>query len=243
MIYLFTDFGWSGPYVGEMKAVIARAMPSVSIIDLMHDAPMFAPQASAYLLAALSKRFVTGGICLGVVDPGVGNPARRVLLLEADGIRYVGPDNGLFAVVAQRAKTLSCHEILWRPENVSVSFHGRDLFAPVVTSLYMGQQLESRSLSSADIVGAEMPTSLAKIIYVDHYGNAITGLDTEDLPSGAGLMVAGQRIEQARTFSSVAQGQLFWYINSMGLVEIAANCASAASKLGLTVGSGVEIAG
>lgn len=241
MIYLFTDFGWSGPYVGEMKAVVARALPNVSTIDLMHDAPVFTPRASAYLLAALSQRFVNGSICLGVVDPGVGDPARRVLLLEADGIRYVGPDNGLFAIIAQRANTLSCHEILWRPKNASSSFHGRDLFAPIVTRLYMGEQFDARTLSHKDLIGADFPPSLAEVIYIDHYGNVITGLDAGSIPKQICLKVAGRTIERARTFSSVAKGQLFWYENSMGLVEIAVNQGSAAAVLDLSVGEAVSI--
>lgn len=241
MIYLFTDFGWSGPYVGEMKAVIARALPSVSTIDLMHDAPVYAPRASAYLLAALSRHFVRGGICLAVVDPGVGDPARRVLLLEADGIRYVGPDNGLFAVIAQRANSLSCHEILWRPQMSSVSFHGRDLFAPVVTGLYMGEHFDARVFPHKELAGADYPQQLAEIIYIDHYGNAVTGLGADNVSVNDCLIIAGHRIEQARTFSSVPRGNLFWYVNSMGLVEIAANCANAAERLGLAIGSGIDI--
>lgn len=241
MIYLYTDFGWSGPYVGEMKAVIARALPGVSTIDLMHDAPVFSPRASAYLLAALSRRFVIGSICVGVIDPGVGDAGRKVLLLEADGIRYVGPDNGLFAVIAQRAKMLVCHEILWRPETSSVSFHGRDLFAPIVTQLYMGEHIESRVRQSQDLIGFDYPPSLYEIIYIDHFGNAVTGIEAELVTKNTRLLIAGRQLEQAHTFSSVGVGQLFWYCNSMGLVEIAANQGSAANILGLKVGSPVSL--
>ena len=85
MIHLFTDFGWDGPYTGELKAVLARGLPEVAIIDLMHDAPAFNPRASAYLLGALSRQFIPGDLCLAVVDPGVGDDKRRVLLPEPLG--------------------------------------------------------------------------------------------------------------------------------------------------------------
>ena len=119
MIYLFTDFGYDGPYVGEVKATLAEALDSrFDIIDLMHDAPMFAPESSAYLLAALSKRFKAGDACLAVVDPGVGDSERRPILVKADGVTYCGPDNGLFSQIINRTSDSKVNEITWRPENL-----------------------------------------------------------------------------------------------------------------------------
>lgn len=240
MIFLYSDFGWAGPYVGEMKAVLARDLSGVGLVDLMHDAPAFNPRASAYLLAALSRRFVAGDLCLAVVDPGVGDAQRRAIMLEADGIRFVGPDNGLFAIVARRADRTQCEEILWRPEECSNSFHGRDIFAPVASRWYRGIPIDSRQVSPDSLVGVEFPAQLAEVIYIDRYGNAVTGISSEQLPSSACLSIAGQRLEHAPTFSCVAAGEMFWYANSMGLVEIAANRANAAERLGLQIGTSFE---
>lgn len=237
MIHLFTDFGWAGPYVGEVKAVLARALPGVGLIDLMHDAPAYNPRASAYLLAALSQRFVSGDICLGVVDPGVGNASRRALILEADGVRYVGPDNGLFVILARRASRCHCEEILWRAADCSDSFHGRDIFAPVVTRLHAGEHVDSQTISCDNLIGMDYPEQLAEVIYIDYYGNAVTGLSARDCSPQAVFSIAGHKLRHARTFSCVASGDVFWYTNSMGLVEIAANQASAAKVLGLSTGT------
>lgn len=240
MIYLFTDFGWAGPYVGEMKAVLARELPNVCLIDLMHDAPVFNPRAAACLLAALSQRFVPGDICLAVVDPGVGNAGRRVLSMEADGVRYVGPDNGLFAVLAQRASVCRCREVLWQPDNLSHSFHGRDWFAPVVIRHFRGLETSMREISLESLVGMDWGNQIAEIIYIDHYGNAITGINAREI-SRETIFTAGKReLHYADTFSAVASGVLFWYENSMGLVEIAANSANAAELLGLAIGSSIS---
>ena len=129
MIFLFTDFGIVGPYVGQMKAVLARRAPQATVIDLMHDAPAYGPKFAAYLLAALAGELPSDAIVLGVVDPGVGDAQRRPVVLEAAGRRFVGPDNGLFAVAALRAEDPRWWEITWRPEHLSNTFHGRDLFA------------------------------------------------------------------------------------------------------------------
>lgn len=237
MIHLFTDFGWAGPYVGEMKAVLAREAPDSKLIDLMHDAPIFNPRASAYLLAALSRRFVAGDICLGVVDPGVGDHNRRVLIVDADGVQFVGPDNGLFAVLAHRAQRVNCREVLWRPAMLSNSFHGRDVFAPIVSRLQNGISIEDSIIPRESLVGFDYPGQLTEVIYFDHYGNAVTGISAEHYSTQTIFSIRGRRLSHARTFSSVASGEMFWYSNSMGLIEIAANQASARDLLGLSIGT------
>jgi hypothetical protein len=102
MIVLFTDFGLSGPYTGQMKAVLHQMAPGMPVIDLFADAPVGNPKASAYLLAAYAAWFPAGSVFLCVVDPGVGG-ARPAMILEADGRWYVGPGNGLFELVQRRA--------------------------------------------------------------------------------------------------------------------------------------------
>ncbi|HBC09138.1 MAG TPA: hypothetical protein DC046_16375 [Rhodospirillaceae bacterium] len=134
MLVLFSDFGFQGPYVGQMKAVLHAGAPGVPVVDLMHDAPPFDPQSSAYLLAALAGGLAPGAVVLAIVDPGVGTD-RRALVVEADGRWFIGPDNGLFALTVRRASKARAWEITWRPEKLSVSFHGRDLFAPVAAEI------------------------------------------------------------------------------------------------------------
>ncbi|MFQ5468633.1 MAG: S-adenosyl-l-methionine hydroxide adenosyltransferase family protein, partial [Kiloniellaceae bacterium] len=135
MIVLFTDFGPTGPYMGQVTGALMRDAPGVEIVQLMCDAPAFDPRASAYLLAAYGPDFPEGSVFLAVVDPGVGGP-RAPLALQAGGRWYVGPDNGLLAMVARRAGPAArAWEITWRPARLSATFHGRDLFAPVAARL------------------------------------------------------------------------------------------------------------
>jgi len=241
MIVLFTDFGLSGPYVGQMKAAIARRAPDVRVIDLFSDAPSFDPMASAYLLAAYSVEFPPGTVFLCVVDPGVGSAERAPVMVEAGGRWYVGPDNGLFAIVARRAGDVRWRRIDWRPERLSASFHGRDLFAPTAAHLALGSIPESTVIDPETTVGRDRPDDLARIVYIDHFGNAMTGYRAAALPAGAILRVGDRRLARARTFSDVPPGETFWYENANGLAEIAANRAPAATTLALTVGSAFTI--
>lgn len=239
MIVLFTDFGVTGPYVGEMKAVLARLAPSRPVIDLMHDAPAFDARASAYLLAALAASFPSGSVFVGVVDPGVGS-ARDAVFVEADGRIFVGPENGLFAIVARRASDVRAQRIVWRPARLSASFHGRDLFSPAAAMLAGGDDIDSEPIEPASVDRSEWPDDLAEIVYFDRFGNAMTGLRAAKLPADAVLETPGRSFPRARTFSDMAPGAAFWYENSSGLAEIAVNCGRA-DGLGLVRGAPISI--
>lgn len=240
MILLFTDFGLSGPYTGQMKAVLAQQAPNVPAIDLFADAPAFDPQLSAYLLAAYAPAFPAGSVFLCVVDPGVGTD-RRPVMVEADGRWFVGPDNGLFALIARRATSLNAWIIDWIPDRLSASFHGRDLFAPVAADLAAGRPVERSPLPASAIGRPDWPDELPRIVYVDVYGNAMTGMRASTLPADAVLTAAGTRIARARTFGAVGPGQPLWYENSNGLAEIAVNRGRADRVLGLDVGDSVTV--
>ena len=240
MIVLFTDFGLTGPYAGQVKAVLHQVAPQVPVVDLFADAPSRDPRASAYLLAAYAPWFPAGTVFLAVVDPGVGGK-RPPVALEADGRWFVGPGNGLLEIVHRRADRSRLLEIAWRPPDLSVSFHGRDLFAPVAASLARGQPIEAEPRPDGFGRWPDWPDDLAEIVYIDHYGNAMTGLRADRLPADARLLAAEQRIPPARTFSAVAPASCFWYRNANGLAEIAVNMGRADRGLGLAVGMPVSV--
>jgi S-adenosylmethionine hydrolase len=238
MIVLFTDFGLEGPYTGQMKALLRREAPAIEVIDLFADAPAGNPKAAAYLLAAYAAWFPASTIFLCVVDPGVGG-TRAPLMIEADGRWYVGPDNGLFELMLRRATSARVSAITWRPERLSASFHGRDLFAPVAARLAKNDSPPKRE--HEPLRHASWPDDLPEIVYVDHYGNALTGLRASAVPREAVLSTDSRRIAHAETFSAVPLGAAFWYENSNGLIEIAVNLGRADEALGLAIGSPLTI--
>jgi hypothetical protein len=241
MIFLFTDFGASDLYVGQVKAVLHQRAPGAQVVDLLHEAPAFNVKAGAHLLAALAGRIPAGSVTLAVVDPGVGGARKPVAVLAGDRW-FVGPDNGLLSVVAARANQAEAFAIDWKPESLSASFHGRDLFAPIAAMLARGDRQAAGLGRKTGLVHDFGENDLAEIIYVDHYGNAMTGLRAGGVPRHGRLLVNDRSIERARVFSEVPQGEIFWYENSLGLAEIAANAASAAGALGLRIGDAVGLA-
>jgi S-adenosylmethionine hydrolase len=240
LIVLFTDFGLHGPYTGQVKAALHQMAPGIPVVDLFADAPVGNPKSSAYLLAAYAEWFAAGTVFLCVVDPGVDG-IRPALILEADRRWYVGPGNGLFELVQRRARTTRNWDIDWKPEHLSASFHGRDLFAPVAAMLARGEPPPGRPHQDKSDRQADWPDDLGEIVYIDHFGNAMTGLRAAQLPPAARLVVAGRILERARTFSERQPSTSFWYENSNGLTEIAVNQGRADRELDLSIGVPVGI--
>jgi S-adenosyl-L-methionine hydrolase (adenosine-forming) len=234
LIFLFSDYGIEGPYLGQVETILRLAVPSVSVINLASNAPFGEPRLSAYLLAAVSRNVPAGGVVFAVVDPGVGT-ARLAVVLEADGRWFVGPDNGLLNTVAVHAQRVQWRIIEWRPENLSSTFHGRDLFAPVAARIAN----RDWTWTSGCWVGPSLeqwPADIASIVYFDHYGNAMTGCRYTPAHTGRSLVINGHRLAEAQTFNEMSSGSAFWYRNSLGLIEIAVNRGSAEEALSLRVG-------
>ena len=240
MLVLFTDYGWHDPYVGQVKAVMAREAPGLPVIDLLHTAPAFNAHAGAQLLAALSASFPPGAVFFCVVDPGVGGP-RAACVVEADGRFFVGPDNGLLSIVAARAQQVRIWQVDWTPDSLSATFHGRDLFAPVAAWIAAGR-FPAEKLRVIEALQVRFDAAdLPRILYLDHYGNAWTGIRGGLADPGVTLEVKGHALGWCRVFAEARKGEAFWYVNSAGLIEIAANRASAAALLDLAVGDVVRM--
>ncbi len=239
MIALFTDFGLHGPYTGQMKAMLYNLAQGVPVVDLFADAPACDPRASSYLLAAHAAWFPERTVFLCVVDPAVGGD-RPVLVVEADSRWYVGPGNGLFEIVRRRAQATRTYEIEWRPQQYSNTFHGRDVFAPIAALLARGERPPGRRRDDEVDRRPDWPDDLPEIVYLDHFGNAMTGMRADVLKQ-AGLSAAGRVFERARTFGDRPPGEAFWYENSNGLAEIAVNQGRADRDLGLSIGAPLAI--
>ena len=219
-ILTFTDFGSTGPYLGQMEAAIKRESAATSVIHLQSDAPACDPKSAGYLLAALANQF-DAAVFLCVVDPGVGSE-RRPLVIESQGQWFVGPDNGLFAPLLQQRNEMSIYRILQQPRGESQTFHGRDLFASVSAKIIEKQYIAMEKTSKL-YVGMAWEKDLHSVIYVDHFGNLFTGLRGLQIERSARIRIADSLLSWSPRFDAVKKGDPFWHVNSCGLVEIAVN--------------------
>lgn len=253
MIVLLTDFGTADPYVGVMKGVILDRVPQCCIVDLTHGVTPFDVGEAAYFLGSAYRYFPHGTTFCCVVDPGVGS-ARRAVAVQTEHYRFVAPDNGLLSLVLQREKLLCAVELtnsaMWLG-NVSATFHGRDIFAPVAALLALGASIDSlgEPLTSALVVAAETePIASATgwrgmVVSVDHFGNLITNCTGEHLgTSDVTIQVAGKSIAALhRTFADVPHGEPVAYIGSNGYLEIALCNGNAAHAWGVQRGDNVIV--
>ncbi len=173
MIVLFTDFGLEGPYIGQVEAVLQQQAPGVPVIKLFSDLPPFDIEGAAYLLPAYAGGFPPGTVFLCVVDPGVGS-ARPGVVVQADTHWYVGPNEGLFSQVMRRAGRITCRELAL-PANASSSFHGRDVFAPAAARVARGVPVDGEPVATTALARPDWPDDLYRVVYIDRFGNAITG--------------------------------------------------------------------
>src|SRR5688572_20962871 len=211
MIVLCTDFG-EGPYMGQMEAAILALDPRCPIVRLFSDLPPFNARAAAYLLAAYPPDFPSGSIFLCIIDPGVGSD-RAAVAINADGYWFVGPDNGLFNVLCKRAERLERWSIDYVPTKLSASFHGRDIFAPVAAQIARGERVPGQPITAIETPWLSWPDELWQIVYLDRFGNAITGMRASSIAATARLTVGAHIFEPRRVFSEAEPGLPFWYEN------------------------------
>jgi S-adenosylmethionine hydrolase len=259
IITLLTDFGTADYFVGALKGVILSANPRATIVDITHEIPAHDVRAGAYTLLAASGSFPAGTIHVAVIDPGVGS-ARRAILAECGSRLYVGPDNGLFSYVCERAGAARVRHLTNRKffrDEVSATFHGRDVFAPVAAALSAGVEPREFGEEIGDWVrlpplaprALDDGTIEATIIHVDRFGNCVTNLtrDTlsdERIARGATLAVGDQPIRRFRRFYADGEGDArepFAIWGSAGFLEISALRASAADILGARRGQTVLV--
>lgn len=240
MIILFTDFGLEGPYIGQMKSVLYQRQPGVTIIDLFSDVPAHDTKAASYLLAAYSGGFPPSSVFLCVIDPGVGT-ARPPVIVNVDDRWYVGPDNGLFNMVARYGQQVRIWDIICPNDVISATFHGRDVFAPAAAKVASGELPDLRAGDSLQRLQCDWPDDYPAVIYIDHYGNAFTGIRAASVEKDKKIIINNQALSYARTYNDVAEGQGFWYENANGLLEIAVNQGRAVKLLNLNIGDKVAI--
>ncbi len=235
VITLTTDFGAGSPYVAAMKARLLEGCPTATLVDIAHSVPAFDLGAAGFLLWAGTRHFAPGAVHLCVVDPGVGG-ARRAVAFSLAGSFYVGPDNGVFGMLLRESLPhVPAAVELRRSVDASPTFEGRDVFAPAAAALASGTPLKKVGSAAAELMLPPAPRP--SVLWVDAFGNLVTSLK----PPVGGVRVGPTEIRlSARTYSDAPRGRLFWYVGSMGLVEVGLREDTAAGLLDAGPGTPVQ---
>lgn len=241
ILTLTTDFGTADHYVAAMKAVLLRACPAATLVDVTHAIPRQDVASGSFTLERAIAAFPAGTVHLAVVDPGVGTN-RRLLVFEVNRSTVICPDNGLITW-AWRCHGGSARELTWRPTVSSHTFHGRDVMAPIAGRIAAGEPFDFPPVEPVLLDLAPSPSGRAGVvIHVDVYGNATTNIRAAGIETTGEWRVGTHGLGPLRqTYADVAIGRPLALIGSSGLLEVAVRNGSAADALGVRVGDRVEI--
>ncbi|MFX1327381.1 MAG: S-adenosyl-l-methionine hydroxide adenosyltransferase family protein [Promethearchaeota archaeon] len=267
IIGVLTDFGSKGQhYVASMKAVILKINSQIKIIDISHEITPYSIIEASYILETIYKYFPKGSVFIIVVDPGVGT-SREILGLKTNSNHYfIGPNNGLFSDILVK-NIIECIEIqndefFCKP--TSITFHGRDIMAPVAAHLLSGVLLNQfgpkfdlnnlEKLNKIYDINFEKKTIKCIIQYIDSFGNGTTNIpivnnkiQNSEFSLNEGrkinMKIRGNNYEGIFTthFSSIPIKSLLFLVGSTGFLEVSINQGNASQILDFNVGECITI--
>jgi len=258
LISLLTDFGTDDAFVGVMKGVIAGICPDARVVDVTHAVPRHNIAAAAFHLAAAFPYFPEGTIHVVVVDPGVGS-GRKVVAMASRGHIFIAPDNGVLTLVERghgHSKLVEATNKRFFLPEVSATFHGRDVFAPVAAHVAGGLSLDELGPAMTEICLAPVAEAHADsqgvmhgvVLWSDRFGNLITNIPA-DMLEGIGqrevlrVRIGNRTVEGlSRTYADAAAGEPLAMIGSFGHLEIAVRLDNAAKVLDVNIGAPVQVA-
>jgi S-adenosylmethionine hydrolase len=250
-VTLTTDFGPGSSYVAAMKGALLAVNPAARVLDLTHNLPPQNLVAAAYFLADALPWFPPATIHVVVVDPGVGTN-RALLCVETAGQVILVPDNGCWTLLVREDVLPQVYRLderrFWRP-NVSATFHGRDILAPVGGHLSRGVSPAELGPPVSDWVRLELPQPVVsadgvrgEVVVVDPFGNLVTNIPASAVPPVGHVRVDGHSIPRlVRTYGDAEPDALVALIGSSGRLEVAVVNGSAAVRLGVGSGAAVEV--
>lgn len=255
IITLTSDFGLRDYYVSAMKAVILGINRDARLIDVSHDIEPQDIMAAAWITKNSAFLYPSGSIHLVIVDPGVGTKRKPVALRIRDQI-FVGPDNGIFSLIADsdEYEAYDLTNTSFWANSRSNTFHGRDIFAPIAAHLSKGVLLEELGTKIDELVSFRWALPVTDnegiqgwVMHIDYFGNLITNITEEMLShltsKDSVKIYIGNTILKTivRTFADVEPGEPAALIGSSGNLEVVVNSGNANSLLGVQKGSPISV--
>jgi S-adenosylmethionine hydrolase len=261
IITLTTDYGLKDSFAGMVKGVILGINPRAKIIDLTHNIGRHNIYEASQTIGMSYKYFPPATIHIAVVDPGVGGK-RRPILVITENHYFIGPDNGIFTHIFEKEfnnffrvlHLTSSHYFL--PVTGS-TFHGRDIFAPVAAWLSKGVDSRKFGVEISDYIKIPLPELSVsgdniihgEVVFLDHYGNAITNITAEDLsrlaPADSGkkfnVMYKDRDVPFLSCYSEAAGQSLSSTVNGFGRLELFVNQNHAAGLFNIGIGDRIRV--
>lgn len=257
LVTLTTDFGWREPFVGIMKGVMLARSPHLRFVDMAHEVNAFQPVEAGFWMSRALRYFPAGTLHVAVVDPGVGTPRDLVIALASEQA-LLAPDNGLLAPLAVRGRVDAlvrvnpARLVQYGVADISATFHGRDVFAPLAAELAagrcqpedLGDEVTALNTEAWPLVSQRADGGISGVIVaIDRFGNLISNVEAAAVMALADPIVhiAGMRLPLRRTYGEAEKGEYLGLINSFEVLEVARARGSAAQGLGLETGAPISV--
>lgn len=249
-IALLSDFGTNDPFVASMKGVLLSKAPGLSIIDITHQVPPQDIQTAAFYLMACMQYMPKNTLFMTVVDPTVGT-GRGIVWARTENYQFLSPDNGLISWVEQKEKVREARFLsnsgLFM-QNISSTFHGRDIMAPVAAAIAKGLPEKKIGPLFPEYRRFPFPQPqkagnrvTGQVIAIDHFGNVITNIRRDCLSARAVFNISDRMIKGLKlTYASVPEGEALAVIGSFGFLEFSVRNGSFARAFEVKIGSPVE---
>ncbi|MGB0930238.1 MAG: SAM hydrolase/SAM-dependent halogenase family protein [Chitinophagales bacterium] len=249
-IALLTDFGTKDAYVGMMKAVISSMNPNAKILDISHNIRPQQVREAAYVLWSAYRYFPEKTVFVCVVDPTVGSQ-RKIVVVKTPHHTFIAPDNGLLDLVLVENEVYHAVSVTnpkFFLKNISPTFHGRDIFAPIAAHLStgvapaaMGNDINLKHRETSFVTIKKAGDYQGKIIYTDHFGNLITNIRISK-PFQTSIEFLNHRFDSLkRTYSDAEKGKTLCLIGSSGLLEISVRDGNAKDFFGVRDGIDLKV--
>jgi S-adenosylmethionine hydrolase len=256
LITLTTDFGWREPFVGIMKGVMLSRAPSLRFVDMAHEVSAFQPIEAGFWMSRAVRYFPPGTLHVAVIDPGVGTPRDLVIALT-EGQAILAPDNGLLAPLAARGsveriiRVNTTRLVQYGVSDISATFHGRDVFAPLAAELAagrcdpseLGEEVDSLNMTGWPATRPRADGGVQGVVVaIDRFGNLISNIEASavmalDHPT---VYISGLSLPLQRTYGESAAGEYLGLINSFEVLEVARARGSAAQGLSIAIGTPIS---
>jgi S-adenosylmethionine hydrolase len=212
----------------------------------------------AFVLASAAPYFANGSVHVAVVDPGVGT-RRRPIVIQTQKSFFVGPDNGLLVLAAEKQGIMRVHELKnprFMLPQVSNTFHGRDIFAPAAAHLLNGVKPEAfgpeiREAAKPEFAKVTRKNNIlvGEILHVDGFGNIITNISEKEMSQiqvkdavNIELSSCKLKLKLCKAYGETEHREPLALIGSHGYLEIALNQGNAAIKFKTIAGDRISVA-
>ena len=252
IITLTSDWGLSDYYVAAVKGTILSAIPDATIVDITHNIEPWDIAAAAFIIRNCYQNFPEGTIHIIAVETEESSDKPHIAL-KANGHYFIGTDNDIFSLILgdtpYEAVTIEVIQ-----DSDYFTFTTRDRFVKVAAMIAKGVPFSEIGGPYPKIREclAFQPTmsnnSIHGIItFVDSYENAVTNLTKElfeKVRNGRAfeIRIGKYTIDKVcRSYTEVPVAEKMALFGTHGYLEIAMNHGKAASLLGLSRDSSVDI--